>query len=100
MTVEYGLQGRGYGMGVAAGGYDNDGDADLLVANFGTEDHPSSILYRNESGKKFVDVTERSGIETQGWTSSAGFVDYDHDEYLDLFVCRFVKWSFGPGFPI
>ncbi len=95
VTVEYGVEGRGYGMGVAAGDYDNDGDADLLVANFGTGDHPSSILYRNESGKKFVDVTERSGIETQGWTTSAGFVDYDHDGDLDLFVCRFVKWSFG-----
>ena len=95
VTVEYGVQGRGYGMGVAAGDYDNDGDADLFIANFGTGDHPSSLLYRNESGKKFVDVTEQSGIETKGWTTSAGFVDYDHDGDLDLFVCRFVKWSFA-----
>ena len=39
VTVEYGVQGRGYGMGVAAGDYDNDGDADLFIANFSTDDH-------------------------------------------------------------
>ncbi len=95
VTIEYGVQGRGYGMGVAAGDYDNDGDTDLFVANFGTGDHPSSVLYRNESGKKYVDVTEHSGIKTTGWTTSAGFFDYDHDGDLDLFVCHFVKWSFS-----
>ena len=95
VTVEYGVQGRGYGMGVAAGDYDNDGDVDLFVANFGTGEYRSSVLYRNESGKRYVDVTAQSGIATTGWTTSAGFLDYDRDGDLDLFVCRFVKWSFA-----
>jgi hypothetical protein len=95
VTVEYGLQGRGYGMGVAVGDYDNDGYPDLFVTNLGTGHHSSSILYHNESGQKFIAVAERAGVKTEGWTTSAGFVDYDHDGDLDLFVCRFVKWSFA-----
>ena len=94
LTSEYGLQGYGYGMGVAVGDYDNDGYPDLAVTNLGTGGHPAVILYHNEAGHKFVDVTERAGVRAEGWASSAGFFDYDRDGHLDLFVCRYLAWNF------
>ena len=94
VTAELGLAGRGYGMGAAAGDFDNDGDADLAVTNAATGDVPALALYRNDGGKRFVDVTESAGIEARGWATSAGFVDYDNDGWLDLFVCRYLEWRF------
>ena len=95
LTSEYGLQGRGYGMGVTVGDYDNDGYRDLVVTNLGTSGHPAVILYRNEAGRAFVDVTERAGLHSEGWATGAGFFDYDRDGHLDLFVCRYLVWDFG-----
>jgi len=89
VTVEAGLAGAGYGQGVAAGDYDNDGDADLYVT--GVE---SNHLYRNEGGR-FTDVTTEAGVGGGGWSSSAAFVDVDHDGRLDLFVARYMTWSFA-----
>ena len=90
VTEKAGLQGSGYGMGVAAADYDNDGFTDLYVTNYG-----DSILYHNNRNGSFTDVTAKAKIKTDGWTTSAGFFDYDKDGYLDLFVCRYVQWSFA-----
>ncbi len=95
VTEKYGVQGRGYGMGVAVGDYDNDGYPDLLVTNHATGNQNAVILYHNERGEKFTDVTARSGLKTTGWATSAGFFDYDRDGHLDLFICRYVKWGFA-----
>ena len=94
VTVDTGLQGRGYGMGAAVGDYDNDGFPDLLVTKLGTGDLPAATLYRNEGGRRFVDATEAAGLKTQGWASSAGFFDYDRDGQLDLFIARYMEWRF------
>ena len=51
-----GRAGHSYGMGVAVGDYDNDGDADLYVTNFG-----SNILYRNDGDGTFSDVPHLPG---------------------------------------
>jgi len=91
-TVEAGLSGAsqgGYGMGVAVGDYDNDGDPDLYVTNYG-----ANVLYRNEGDGRFRDVTAEAGVAGGGWSVSAGFFDYDDDGRLDLFVVRYVDWSF------
>ncbi len=85
-TAESGLGDRGYGMGVAVGDVDNDGDPDVYVTNFGRD-----RLYSNESGV-FSDVTERSMPGLDGWSSSATFADYDGDGWLDLFVARYVDY--------
>ena len=88
VTEKAGLQGGGYGMGVAVGDYDNDGLQDLFLTQYG-----SCILYHNEGNGKFADVTEKSGLKIPGWSSSAVWFDYDNDGHLDLFVCQFVDFS-------
>jgi enediyne biosynthesis protein E4 len=92
MTEKAGLTGmpqNQYGMGVAAGDYDNDGFDDLYVTNYG-----GNILYRNKGDGTFADVTARAGVGAGAWSASAGFFDYDNDGKLDLFVTRYVDWSF------
>ena len=93
-TRDFNLSGRGFGMGAAVGDYDNDGDPDLLVTNAGTGDSPAAVLYRNDRGVRFTDVTLESGIEARGWATSAGFFDADNDGDLDLFILRYMQWRF------
>jgi len=78
-----------YGMGVAVGDYDNDGDADLYLTAVG-----DGRLLRNQKGV-FEDVTRQAGIATepQDWGTCATFFDYDNDGLLDLFACNYVRWS-------
>ena len=90
VTEEAGVRGDHFGQGVAAGDYDNDGRADLFVANFG-----NNILYRNLGDGSFEDATERAGVRGGGWSAGAAFLDYDRDGHLDLFVSRYVEWSFA-----
>ncbi len=81
---------RGYGLGVAAGDYDNDGDQDLYVNNFGP-----NVLYRNNGDGTFTDVTQRAGVAA-GNTAGAGanFLDFDGDGRLDLFVSNYVRFTY------
>jgi enediyne biosynthesis protein E4 len=78
----------GYGMGAAVGDYDNDGDPDLYVTNFGP-----NVLYRNNGDGTFTDVTERAGVNDGRWSTSASFLDYDRDGDLDLFVCNYADFT-------
>jgi hypothetical protein len=79
---------RGYGMGVATGDYDDDGDTDLYVTNYG-----ENALLRNDGDGRFTDVTAAAGVGHPGWGTSATFVDHDADGDLDLFVTNYVNWS-------
>ncbi len=94
VTASAGLEGHGYGMGVAVGDYDNDGYPDLYVTSFGR-----NILYHNNGNGTFTDVTARAGVAAGGWSSSALFLDYDRDGYLDLFVARYLDWDFSKNMP-
>ncbi|MEO8660078.1 MAG: CRTAC1 family protein [Bryobacteraceae bacterium] len=89
VTEKAGVRGHSYGMGVTVGDYDNDGNADLYVTNYGR-----NILYRNNGDGTFTDVTEKSGVPGGGWSVGASFVDYDRDGRLDLVVTRYVEWDF------
>jgi hypothetical protein len=89
VTKEAGLDVSFYGMGAAVGDYDGDGDPDLFFTAVG----PTRLL-RNDAGR-FVDVTAEAGVggSDADWTTAAGFFDADRDGDLDLFVCRYVRWS-------
>jgi hypothetical protein len=78
----------GYGNGCTAGDYDNDGDEDLYVTNFGP-----SVLYRNNGDGSFTDVTQQAGVKNGLYATSAAWADYDHDGRLDLFVANYVDFT-------
>lgn len=87
-TAGSGLDAAGYGMGVAAGDVDNDGDVDLFVTRLG-----QCSLYLNDGRGVFRDATQHSGLRADGYCTSAAFLDYDGDGRLDLYVCRYIPWS-------
>jgi enediyne biosynthesis protein E4 len=89
VTKAAGLDVELYGMGVAAGDYNNDGFPDLFISCVG-----QSRLFRNTGRGTFVDVTKASGLLGRtGFSTSALWFDYDRDGLLDLFVCNYVRWS-------
>jgi hypothetical protein len=95
-----GVNHPGYGIGVIAADYDNDGDTDLYVMNCG-----SNFLYRNDghvagpfpaaraSDLKFVEVAQDAGVADPLFTTAAAFVDYDRDGRLDLYVGNCVAYG-------
>jgi hypothetical protein len=89
VTEKAGLQGVGYGMGVAVGDYDNDGYEDLYVTAYG-----GNRLYHNNGDGTFTDVTVNAGVGGSGWSTSAAWVDLDNDGLLDLIVLRYLTWTF------
>jgi len=89
VTSQAGLDVPLFGMGVAVGDYDNDGDPDLYVTALG-----GGRLFRNEAGTRFVDVTTEANAQASpSWPTSAAFFDLENDGDLDLFVCGYVEWS-------
>ena len=90
VTAQAGLEGNGsYGMGVAVGDYDNDGDRDVYITNFG----PNG-LYRNNGDGTFSEVTAKAGVGCSDWSTSAAFFDMDNDGDLDLYVTNYLETSF------
>ncbi|MGA2066192.1 MAG: CRTAC1 family protein [Thermoguttaceae bacterium] len=90
VTDEAGVGGgAGFGLGVCAGDYDNDGHQDLYLNNYG-----ENILYHNNGDGTFTDVTRKAGVG-RGRKVGAGacFLDYDNDGLLDLYVANYVKFS-------
>ena len=87
-TVEAQLQqNSGYGMGCLSADYDNDGDADLYLTNFGRNQ-----LYRNNGDGTFTDATSYAGVGDGSWSVSATFGDYNLDGYLDLYVANYLDY--------
>jgi len=93
VTARAGLEGIGYGMGVAVGDYDNDGYEDLYVTAFGR-----NMLYRNNRDGTFTDIADKAGVQGGGWSTSAAWVDLDNDGLLDLVVLRYLDWDFDELF--
>ena len=88
VTAGSGLDVRSYGMGVAAGDFDNDGRVDLYRTRIG-----ANQLFRNNGDGTFTDVTRRSGTGDASWGVSASFVDFDGDGWLDLYVGNYVDYD-------
>lgn len=79
-----------YSHGVAVGDVDNDGFPDLVVTGYGP-----ARLWRNMGDGTFVRRAIDGAEEDPRWSSSAGFADVDGDGCLDLYLVRYVDWSFA-----
>ena len=103
VTEKAGVGDTGYGLGVAVGDYDNDGDLDIYLNNYGP-----NVLYRNNGDGTFTDVTKQAGVDN-GYQVGAGacFLDMDKDGDLDLYVSIYLEFSYEKhvatatsGFPV
>jgi hypothetical protein len=76
--------GTGVCMGAVWGDYDNDGYEDVLVYKWGRP-----MLFHNDAGKHFTDVTDKAGMPAHLNANSAIWVDYDNDGHLDLLIAGY-----------
>ncbi|MBL4578115.1 MAG: VCBS repeat-containing protein [Flavobacteriales bacterium] len=88
VTLSAGVNDSIFGMGVAIGDYDEDGDFDYYITNLGR-----NVLRQNQGNGTFMDYTDSAGVPNTytdsvffavGWGTA--FYDYDNDTYLDLIV--------------
>jgi hypothetical protein len=73
-------------MGIAAGDYENNGQVDFFVTDFGDD---YKVLFHNDGDDSFTDVSYKAGVAQVtvpfvGWGDA--FIDYDNDGWLDLFM--------------
>ena len=100
------------GGGVALLDYDRDGRLDVFFVNGARLEDPMPAgkmpdkrdpaywnrLYRQRPDGTFTDVTESAGLTGRDQTSygmGVAAADYDNDGALDLFVTRYVEWTFA-----
>jgi len=94
VTIRAGVARTGWGQGVCAGDYDNDGFDDLYVTYWG-----DCALWHNDGNGKFTDVAKKAGVTTdpgggqRRWNTGCAFVDYDKDGHLDLFVANYIDFD-------
>jgi len=90
VTQKAGVGLVGWGQGVCAGDYDNDGFVDLFVTFWGHD-----VLLHNNGDGTFTDVTRKAGLwhDDVRWSTGCAFVDYDRDGRLDLFIAHYVDFD-------
>jgi hypothetical protein len=88
VTAGSGLDVETYGLGVAAGDYDNDGRDDLYLTAL-----EGDRLFHNDGSGRFTDVTKAAGIANANFGTSAAWLDFDRDGRLDVFVANYVQWT-------
>ena len=88
VTEKAGVGDTGYGHGCAVGDYDNDGNLDLYVTNYGV-----NRLYRNNGDGTFREVAEAAGVTEPRWSTGCAFADYDRDGNLDLYVVNYIVFD-------
>lgn len=88
VSLAAGVDDRHYGQGACAGDFDNDGDPDLYVTNYGP-----NVFYRNNGDGTFSDISVETGTDCHLWSSSAMFVDINQDGLLDLYVGSYLLYD-------
>jgi hypothetical protein len=87
VTAESGLDASEFGIAVAVGDVDSDGDPDLYLAGFGPNQ-----LWLNQGDGTFIDGTASSGAGEERWSCAAAFIDHDLDGDLDLLIGNYVDY--------
>ena len=90
VTKEASVGDKGFGFGCSAADFDNDGDLDLYVLNYGP-----NVLYRNNGDGTFTDISQESGLANPKWSLSAPWFDYDGDGDLDVYVANYLEYDSG-----
>jgi len=90
VTEQAGVGDQGYGVGCSAADYDNDGDLDLYVLNYGP-----NVFYRNNGDGTFTDISKQTGLADPRWSLSAPWFDYDNDGDLDVYVANYLEYDKG-----
>src|SRR5262245_14667748 len=94
VTEKAGVAHAGWGQGICAGDYDNDGWDDLFVTYWG-----ECVLWHNNGNGTFTNVAKKAGVTTnqgsgkQRWNTGCAFLDYDKDGHLDLFVANYIDFD-------
>jgi hypothetical protein len=94
VTIRAGVARTGWGQGVCAGDYDNDGNEDLFVTYWG-----DCALWHNNGNGTFSDVAPKAGVTTRTatglkrWNTGCAFLDYDRDGHLDLYVANYIDFD-------
>lgn len=88
VTRQAGVGDQGMGMAVLTADYDNDGDKDIFVSNWGP-----NIFYRNNGDGTFTDITKTAGVENELFGIGCTFLDYDKDGFLDLYVGNYIEYD-------
>ncbi|NND59702.1 MAG: VCBS repeat-containing protein [Gammaproteobacteria bacterium] len=77
-----------YGMGIATGDVDNDGDVDIYLVNFGRNE-----LLLNDGQGRFTSATDTWQANDDRWSVAASFADFDNDGWLDLYIANYTDFS-------
>ena len=78
-----------YTHGVSVGDFNNDGFRDVLTTGYG-----GIVLFQNMGDGSFQSVASELGLRADGCTTSAAWADFNSDSNLDLYIARYVNWSF------
>ncbi len=89
VTEESGCGDFGFALGVTAGDFDNDGDQDLFVSNFGP-----NLLFKNNSDGTFERIEFPPKDSRRRVGAGVSLFDIDHDGNLDLYFANYVDFSF------
>ncbi len=90
VTAAAGVGDRNYGTGCSAADFDNDGDLDLYVLNYGP-----NVFYQNNGDGTFTDISRTSGLADPHWSLSAPWFDCDNDGDLDVYVANYLQYDKG-----
>jgi len=98
VTFKAGVGDLNWSMAAGAIDYDNDGDEDLYLLNYGP-----NVFFRNNGNGTFTDITDHLGLrgpeKLNGfvkWSIGVSFWDYNMDGRLDAMVGNFL--AFDPGY--
>mgnify|MGYP001034759807 FL=1 len=93
-----GVNDTNWSMAAGAIDYDNDGDQDLYLLNYGP-----NVFFRNNGNGTFTDITKLTGLRGPDklngfvkWSIGVSFWDYNHDGRLDAMVGNFL--AFDPDY--